>query len=217
MARKSKQTTKIKNVVDQRSRGGVRQRIRGNLGNSMVLRGNEMLEGLVVPANSTKHSLGYPLVGGNTTARDSVVFANVAKSFQQYLYMPGTVLHYQPAVGLNTPGNIYVAYIDNPECIADWYSAGVDLRITMVKSNSTIKAFPVWQEFTLPISGVPRLKRFPTDTSVDFTSEIDNTKSVQGLFAVCIEGVTSTTPAFTIGRCYLQQALQLETLAYATV
>jgi len=207
----------IKNEVVRRAQGGMRQRVRGSLGNSMVLRGNELLEALTMPTSSAIHTLGYPLVGGNTTARDSVVFANVSKNFQQFKYLPGTQLHYQPAVGLNTSGTIYVAYIDNPETIADWYLASQTLRLTMIKSSSTVKSFPLWQEFVLPISGTPRQKLFPTDTSVDFTAELDNSKSVQGVFFVGIDGVTAANPGITVGRCYLQQQLQLESLAYPVV
>lgn len=203
----------IKNEVDRRANGGMRLRVRGNLGNNMVLRGNEMLESLVVPTVSTSMALGYPLVAGNTTARDSIVFANVAKNFQQYKYLPGTQLHYQPAVGLNTSGTIYVGLLENPEAIADWYLLNTASKIIYIKALSSVKSYPLWQEFVLPLIGTPRLKMFPTDTDVNFTLETDVTKSVQSVFVVGIDGFTSVTGATTVGRCYLQQNLQLEHLS----
>lgn len=217
MAPKGKKVSNtVRNAVDSRSRGGIRPRIRGSLGNNMVLRGNEMLENLIIPATQTDHSLGYPLIAGVTVARDAVIFSGVARCFQQYKYLPGTALHYQPAVGLNTSGTIYAAYFDNPEMISDWNSLGTVARVSRIKANASVKCFPVWQEFRIPISGTPRLKMFSTDISTTYNVD-DLTRTCQGLFAVAIDGVTANATATqTIGRCVLETVLQLEGLSNPT-
>jgi hypothetical protein len=199
-------------TVSNRARGNMRPKIRGQLGANTILTGNELMEPLVQGATATLGARFYPLIAGNTEGRAITVFSNTARNFQKFLYEPGTTLHYQPAVGLNTAGTVYVAYIDNPEFISTYYSLAAAQRISAIKTVANVKAFPVWQDFTLPISGTPRQKRFSNDVTVTFRN-----RCCQGCFIVGVEGLdlqeTGTTTSKTIGTVYLSQRLRLEQLS----
>lgn len=212
MGRNGKQTKPtIANVVAQRSSRGMRQKIQGNLGNTTLLRGTELLTPISVLDTSSGATSYVPLIGGSSQQRAVYTFINVAKNFQRFLYLPGTHFRYQPNVGLNTAGTIYVAYVDNPELLKDFIAASGSTRLDILKGMANMKSYPVWQEFVQHI-GPPRLKSFSTDPNTDFTNADTLNRVLQGAFIFGVEGVTQTATT-TYGRIALQNVLRLEELS----
>lgn len=212
MGRNGKQTkSTIAEVVARRSTRGMRQKIQGSLGNTTLLRGTELLTALSITGTNTGTTALVPLIAGTSESRAVFTFINVAKNFQKFLYLPGTHMRYQPNVGLNTAGTIYIAYVDNPEIVKDYNAASASVRADIVKGMANMKSYPLWQEFTHHI-GPPRLKSFSTDVTTDFSDADTLNRVMQGTFLIAIEGVIQTATT-TYGRIALQNVLRLEELS----
>lgn len=217
MGRNVKSKTTIKNAVDRISRRGRRPSIKGQLGQHTILTGNEMLEPATQLAGVGNTSVAkfYPMLGGTTEGRESIIFAQAGRCYQKYLYLPGTKLVYQPAVGLQYGGIVYCAYLDNPELIANYHAAATSARLTTIKNQGNMKCFPVWQEFTYSLTQTPRYKQFPNDQTLDYNNTDQVNRSVQGVFVVGLEGLDTVggVDPKVIGRVYLETRLQLEELS----
>lgn len=209
--KRAKSTNTIANVVAARSKRGMRQNISGRLGNSTVLKGTELLTSATISGTGTDYTNVYPLIAGSTYGRAVYTFINVAKNFQKFVYMPGTMLRYQPNCGLNTAGTVYVAYVDNPEIIKDFTAAAATPRMDIVRGQANMKSYPVWQEFTHAI-GNSRLKTYSTDVTTDLTDSDTINRVCQGAFLIGIEG-TSQTGTTTYGRLALFNNLRLDELS----
>lgn len=212
MGRNGKQTKPtIADAVAKRSARGMRQKIQGSLGNTTLLRGTELLTSLAVTGTNTGIAALIPLIAGTSEQRAVYTFINVAKNFQKFLYLPGTHIRYQPNVGLNTAGTIYISYVDNPEIVKDYVALTATARAEVVKGMANMKSYPLWQEFTHHI-GAARLKSFSTDVTSDFTNADTLNRVMQGCFLIAIEGVVQTATT-TYGRIALQNVLRLEELS----
>lgn len=203
--------------MDNQSRRGVRQRISGQLGTNTVLKGTELCTSFTI-GNAANATAGYiPLIAGVPTTRAVYTFINVAKNYQKYLYKPGTHLRYQPTVGLNTAGTVFVAFIDNPEAMKDYVAADGAGRLEIVKGQANLRSYPVWQEFTFPLTATPRQRYFSTDVTTDYTSAEVLNRVCQGMYIYALELPAVTTAATTFGRPLLHVNLQLEELSASPV
>lgn len=207
----------VASVVASQSRRQPRQKISGRIGNNTTLRGTELCTSIIVPSGSGASSSIIPLIAGTTNSRAVYTFINVSKNYQKYLYRPGTHFRYQPNVGLNTSGTIYVSFIDNPEAIKDYVAANAASRLDIIKGQANMHSYPVWQEFTLPLTATPRQKMFSTDVTTDFTDADTLNRVCQGAYIYGVELPANVTADAVIGRPMLNVNLDLQELSATPV
>jgi hypothetical protein len=193
------------------------QRIRGVLGSNTIIKGTELQDPQSIPAASSSRTDYTVLIAGSTNGRAVYTFVNIGKNFQKFLYLPGTHMRYQPSCGLNTAGTIYVAYIDNPEAMKDFYAASAVDRLAITKGQANMVSYPLWQEFTYHMKSAPRARMFSTDVTTDFTNADTLNRVCQGMFIYCIDGVVAPTVETTYGQIALQVNLKLEELSATPV
>lgn len=176
-------------TVDKHSQRSPRVNLRARLNENVShISGNEYNVGAIVPSGS---SLGYgsvSLAPGNLAGRANAAINGVGRYFQKGLYLPGTFVRYIPSVGLNTPGNIIIAWLDNPDMIRAWNLLSAGAHLNFIRDVSNAKTGPVWQELTVPLTQPPRRKTFMVDPQLDFQSNTEVDLSCQGLFIFCVFG-----------------------------
>lgn len=208
---KSRNKQTIKKSIDSLSRPNLKVNLRGRLNeNVTIVAGNEYDTTAAAAAGQT---IGYgqvALAPGNATGRTNAPVQNVGRYFQKGLFLPGTFLRYIPSCGLNTTGNIIIAWIDNPDVIRAWNSVTPGNHLTFVRNIANAKVSPLWQEMTMPLTQAPRRKTFNIDPTIAFTtSDID--QSVQGFFVWCVYSAPAgTTVATTYGQLMVHTKCKFE-------
>jgi hypothetical protein len=187
-SRRVKNNKTAKNVVDQLSKPSPRMNLRGRLNENVPnITGNEYATPATVSVGNT---LGYGFVllaPGNNAGRANAAVQTVGRYFQKGVYLPGTFLKYIPSVGLNTPGNIIIGYIDSPDVIKGYLSLPPGQQLNYIRDLSNSRTGPVWQELTFPLTQPPRRKTFMVDPSI--SNDIDAIdQSVQAYFVWCVYG-----------------------------
>lgn len=198
MVRKNKQNRQsddMERYINQRVRNPPRVRVKGNIGENTVLHGVEVVSSLTTNADGNAYLI-VPLIGGAQTGMETANTAlmNVAKLYNQCLFQSASI-KYIPAVGLNTAGNVNIAFTNNTETI--FYLLDTARTFNEVKAiclgQSNCASHPVWHEFAYPMKLPARRKRFDTNT----TSPIINIDTVerdcQGAFVIVITGSTAST------------------------
>lgn len=187
---------------------------RGRLGLNTVLFGNESL-------NGTTSSAGGIVIGsrllipGYTGDLTTASVSNIARYYATAKYTPGTTFHYVPQVSLSTSGAIYIAYTDNVEVINAFARAATpNDSLSIVRSISNVRNYPVWQTFSLPMGNTLRRKMFDVngDYSTSGSDEVNYNaldRCCQGAFLYAIEGVPGSS---VICRPWVHTKLVLEGL-----
>lgn len=141
----------------------------------------------------------------------------VASQYQEYKYLPGTKLHWEPRVPVTSTGNYWVGWVDNPELLLRLRSSAPIDRAAIIRSIDTMRVYPIWQASTTPI-GPPRRPFYNTNVTIftDTSSESAETlsileyeRSVQGAFVYLVEGAPAN---ITLAQPYLTEVLHLRGL-----
>lgn len=141
----------------------------------------------------------------------------VASQYQEYKYLPGTKLHWEPRVPVTSTGNYWVGWVDNPELLLRLRSSAPIDRAALIRSIDTMRVYPIWQASTTPI-GPPRRPFYNTNVTIftDTSSESAETlsimeyeRSVQGAFVYLVEGAPAD---ITLAQPYLTEVLHLRGL-----
>lgn len=185
----------VKTTIDQLSRPSPRMKLRGRLNENVTLiTGNEYNSPAIVAPTNT---LGYGqilLAPGNSSGRANAAVQTVGRYFQKGVYLPGSFVKYIPSVGLNTPGNIIIGFIDNPDLMRAWSVLSGGSHLNFIRDLNNAKTGPVWQELTMNLTQAPRRKVFNIDPSIEVNIDsID--QSIQGYFIWCVFGVDTVVGA----------------------
>nr|WRQ65567.1 structural protein [Tolivirales sp.] len=190
MVRKTGETAK--KTVTQYSQRKPRLNLRGTLNsNTVLLTGNEYNHAIKTPVTATDGVVSVFLAPGNAWNRTNAPVQKVGALFQKGIYLPGTKLTYIPSVGLNTPGNIIIGFLDSPVMIENYFSKTTDAdRIAFLYDLGNFKTGPVWQQMEYPLTQPPRRKVFITDNSIS-AAMIDYDLSMQGMWIVAVAGTNA--------------------------
>lgn len=187
--RANSNTNTARNVVDQLSRPSPRMKLRGKLNENVTLvSGNEYNVAATVSAGATVGQGFVLLAPGNSGGRANAAVQTVGRYFQKGLYLPGTFVRYIPSVGLNTPGNIIMGFIDSPDLIRLWLALAPGSHLNFIRDLNNSKTSPVWQELTFNLTQPPRRKTFMVDPAIDTNIDAID-QSVQGYIVYCVFGV----------------------------
>jgi len=121
--------------------------------------------------------------------------STVARQYQEYV-CPKHGIKYTPAVGTTTAGSVWMAYVDNPEIIYNFYSGTYtgSNYLQIAQSTRHSKSGPVWMEMEFSAPVPPRRKMFSIDSTAPAnSSEADRT--IQGLYIVVTTNVPLNTTA----------------------
>lgn len=211
--RKQKDAKTIVKTVEQMSRRMPRQRLRAVLDDNVsVITGNQYL---TAPVVDTAQTLGYgklALSPGNPGGLTVAPVENVAKRYQNGLYLPGTRLDYIPAVGLNTAGNIIIGYIDSPQVMLKWAGLAAGTQLAFIQGLGNVRTGPLWQPLTFPLPPNTRRKDYVIDATLTLndTNELD--LAAQGFFVWCAYGLTAPAAALTVGQLVLHTKMRCREL-----
>lgn len=207
MARKNKRNNNS-NPLSQQQRQirAPRLTVRGQITQNTMFQGNAPLSAMSSISTGDVGRM-YDLSGAASTGTDAV--SRVVGLYQSYKYLPGTTYTYVPAVGVNTPGTVSIAYITNPEMIVNFRNlltqASPDLITynTRVRSIANCKTGPVWQALTFSMDPLLRRPRFDVNNNIGtFPTPDDAAKqamineyerSKQGSFLISITGAPPST------------------------
>lgn len=194
-SRKSKQNNDMEKYVNQRVRNPPRVRVKGNISNNTVLHGMEVVSSLTTAADGSAH-LVVPLIAGATTGLDSTntPLMQVAKLYNQFVFQ-SCLLRYIPSIGLNSAGNVSIAFTNNTETTA--YVLDASRTFAELKSiclgQANCVSHPVWHEFSYPMKLPARRKRFDTNTTNPIITIDSIERDCQGAFIIIISGAPATT------------------------
>jgi hypothetical protein len=141
----------------------------------------------------------------------------VAACYQEYKYLPGTKLHWEPRVAVTSTGNYWIGYIDNPELIIRFMDGANTIeRAAIARSIDTMRIYPIWQSASCSI-GPSRRSSYNVNVTLD--TDINNVprsariaeieRSCQGAFIFLIEG---GNPSTVTAQPYLTEILSLKGL-----
>lgn len=197
---KTSNTRSARDTVDQLSKPSPRMKLRGSLNENVTfISGNEYNEPASVPASSTAGAGRVLLAPGNNAGRANAAVNQVGRFFQNGLFLPGTFVKYIPSVGLNTPGNIIMGFIDSPDLMRVWNALTPGAELNFIRDLNNSKTGPVWQELTFPLTQAPRRKTFMIDSSIELN--IDSLdQSVQGMVVWSVYGVESESSSKAYGQ-----------------
>lgn len=196
MGRKgNKNKDDMERYINQRVRNPPRMRVKGNIGENTVLHGVDVCSTLTSATDGTGH-LVIPLIAGSGSGLESTLspLQNVAKLYNSFVFQSSS-LKYIPSVGLNTPGNVTVCFLNNSESCHYALEATrthTELK-TLCLGQANAVSHPVWHEFSYPMKLPARRKRF----DVNGTSTISDANVVerdcQGVFIIILAGTTPST------------------------
>jgi hypothetical protein len=208
--KRKQQGKTIVGAVETLAKRNPRMNLSGRLNeNVSTICGNEYNSPCIVPnLASAGHGTVY-LAPGNVVGRSNAAVQNVGKFFQKGLYLPGTFVKYIPSVGLNTPGNIIIGYLDSPDLIHKWGTLAEGAQLNFIRDLNNARTCPVWQELTFPLTQPPRRRVFMIDSSILSTpDEID--QAVQGIFVWCVFGATPPSGPQTFGQLMIHARCRFE-------
>lgn len=202
----------MEKYINQRVRNPPRVRVKGNMGQNTQLHGTEVVQTISSAADGTGQ-LVVPLIGGNATGLESLLspLQAVAKLYNSFVFQ-SSVLRYIPSVGLNTPGNVTIAFLNNSEsCFYALDAARTHAELkTLCLGQANSVTHPVWHEFSYPMRLPPRRKRFDVNgTSATGTVDVVE-RDCQGVFIII---VTGTTPSVAITTPRRESSMLLEGLS----
>lgn len=198
---KSKANKQVANTVNNLSKRTPRLRLKGNLNeNVSMVCGNEYANPAANVAGETTGYGAVLLAPGNVGGRANAAVQRIGQYFQKGLFLPGTSLTYIPSVGLNTPGNIVIGFLDSPEQIRFWANLAPGQQLNFIRDLNNAKTSPVWQELHFPMVTPPRRRIFSVDTSLTLTDTDQIDQSLQGMWVYCLFGVPGTSPGTAYGQ-----------------
>lgn len=180
-------------------------KVKGVISNNTIVEGNYRVA-------MTTDTFGQAAVAVrlDTVTNSSSAINTLAGLYQEYLYKPGTSFTYVPAVGLTTPGSVFVAWLDNAEVMKNYVEGTVSQRNNIIANTANSKVYPIWQQFTVSLTAAPRLKKFDvndsfeTNAGAQMSSEF--ARSCQGMWAV---GVLNGPVSQQVSISYAHAKLQL--------
>lgn len=185
-----------KAMVTSRSAG--RLRLKGNINPDTMIEGNTRTS---IITDAAGNAAGWSKL--DMTAPG--VISTVGGLYQQFLFKPGTAFNYVPSVGLTSSGNVLVGWLDNPEVMLSYQNGTLAQRTTIVQSLANTKIYPIWQQFTYPLTAAPRLKKF--DVNGVMTASADEyQRSSQGWF---VFAVTNAPVSTQVSFSYTHNKVQL--------
>lgn len=193
--RKSSTETSGEKFLQQRVRQPSRMKISGRISNSTTIRGTELIGTLTTNASGAVAAV-IPLIGGATIGMITAhtPLQSVAKLYNQFVFQ-SSLIRYIPSVGLNSPGNVTIAFLNNTEAMSYVLESGRTFNElqTMAFGQSNAVTHPVWHEFTYAMNLPARRKRFDINATAP-TLTIDTIeRDCQGVFLIVISGATATT------------------------
>lgn len=214
-SRNSKQGNDVEKYITQRVRNPPRVRVKGSIGNNTVLHGMEVVSSITTLADGTA-SLVVPLIAGATTGLEALntPLMAVAKLYNQFVFQSCS-LRYIPSIGLNTAGNVSIAFTNNTETTAyvlDTARTFAELK-TVCLGQANCVSHPVWHEFSYAMKLPARRKRFDTNTTSPISSVDTIERDCQGAFVIIITGAPATTLITTPRR---ESSILLEGLSMIT-
>jgi hypothetical protein len=208
---KSKQSKQAVTTVTNLSKRNPRIKLKGRLNeNVSMVCGNEYN---VAAANIAGESYGYGavvLAPGNVSGRSNAAVQRIGQYFQKGIFLPGTSLTFIPSVGLNTPGNIIIGFLDSPEQIRFWSVLTPGSHLNFIRDLNNARTGPIWQELNFPLTQAPRRRIFTVDTALSPGDMDQVDQSMQGMWVYCVYGVPATTPATTYGQLALHCKCRFE-------
>lgn len=194
------------------ARRGPRMNLSGRLNENVShISGNEFATPATVTANSTGAHGTILLAPGNTSGRSNAAVNFVGRYFQKGLFLPGTFVKYIPSVGLNTPGNIIMGFLDSPDMIRAFSALTTQTAaLNFIRDLSSARTAPVWQELTMPLTQAPRRKVFIVDPSIPSDSNDQLDQSVQGAYVWALFGATAPTADTAYGQLMIHAKMRFE-------
>lgn len=200
-------TKKVKNPMNvmMTSRSAGKSRVKGSITQDTIIEGNTRTFITTDVSGTAAGSIRLDLSTGATSAINAV-----GGLYQQYLFRPGTAFNYVPSVGLTTPGNIIIGWLDNPELMAQFVNGNISQRQAIVNTLANAKVYPLWQAFSMPLTAPPRLKKFDvndtfeTNAGVQLSTEFQ--RSCQGMWVYNIFSAPAST---AVSVSFLHAKLQL--------
>jgi len=193
--KQTKRTGDEEGFLKRRNKQPPRMRVSGKISNNTVLHGTELCPTLSTGASSSVTKV-VPLIGGSSTGLNAnfTPLMNIAKNYNECLFQTA-VMTYVPSVGLTTPGNVTIAFINNPEtCFYLLEAARTDSEIAAIAlgcSNSVTHA--IWHEFTYAMNLPARRKRFDVNNTGPIGSIDTIERGCQGVFVIVISGAPQNT------------------------
>lgn len=201
---KRRQTNPL--TQQQRQSRQPRLTVRGQITQNSMFSGNAPQTSLTTLSTGDAARVFQLLGSGN----DNDAVTQVVKLYQSYKYLPGTTYTYVPAVGVNTPGTVSIAYITNPEMIVNFRNlisqTTPDLTTfnNRVRSLANCKTGPAWQSLTCSMDPIYRRPRFDVNNGTPVTYPIPDVaaqqvavneadRSMQGAFLISIIGAPAST------------------------
>ncbi len=147
-----------------------------------------------------------PYIGGNAvgtfTATPSGV--SVASNYNEYRFMPGSRIRWEPSVSFVTPGRVYCCFCDNPEVNVAIYTAlntylgaptslNYNLYANYVKAMGSLVSFPVYKEAEIEVPQKARRKTFDVNVNINLTDVNVVNRSAQTIFWYCFDGCPVST------------------------
>lgn len=202
------------NFLQQRRRQPPRVKVQGRIGQNTYVRGMEVCNSIATNADGNG-SLVVPLIGGAVTGLNTNFspLQQVARIYNQFLFTSSS-MRYIPSVGMTTPGNVTVTFLNNSESCYYALEAGRTWSelagLALGQANAV--THPVWHEFSYPMNLPARRKRFEVNNTGATSSNDTVERDCQGVFIIIVSGSTASTLISTPRR---ESVLMLEGLSTA--
>lgn len=129
-------------------------------------------------AASADHRL---FIGGNTNGLQAGRSPGpiVVSCYNNYRFMPGTRIKWEPSVGSTATGRLYYCFLDNSELIArmmemytnwraDPTSTNYNTIASAIRSVGNCESFPIWMEKEITFPTYSRKKQYSVETQYEF-------------------------------------------------
>lgn len=117
----------------------------------------------------------------------------VAGLYNEGVFLPGSTATWMPTVSATTNGRLWVAWLENPEQIANFLVATSTGQFNILRSIANVKSSQVWQPMTYQIPSQTRKKSFDVNQAVLLSDANVLDRCCQGLLIVAVEGVPKDT------------------------
>jgi hypothetical protein len=183
------------NFLNQRRRNPPRVSVRGNIANATHIQGTELLN--TITTNSSGAAVAVvPLIAGSPVGLSTgyTPLQSVAKIYNQFLFKTSHV-QYIPSVGMTTPGNVTIAFINNSESM--FYLLEPSRTISeigaIVLGQANAVTHPIWHEFSYPMNLPARRKRFDVNGTSTILDVNTIERDCQGVFVIYVSGAPGVT------------------------
>lgn len=197
MAKSKKMTNRQPGMNSYNIRGG---------GDAITVRYNGGLEPLTTDAFGTTSGLRHYIPGYYNNFGVAPAGVAVAQHYAEGVFYDCYV-KYTPAVGMTTPGRVWIAHIDNPESIRVFELASLSAQIAFIKSVGNVVTGPVYRDLTFRIPGSRRRKAYDTNATTAALDENILDRCNQGTVIFAIEGGPVSTSG--VGTIWCHDQLRL--------